>query len=143
MATSTFSGPLKSGTVKEGSSANLGHAVLTQTGSTTHADGTALVQDITFYLPPNSQLIDVIPDVQTAYDSATSATLTVGTASGGSEYVGSVNAKTAGRATPTISAAQAAAMADIGTNTTVVATVTSVGDPTAGEVRVTLVYAQK
>jgi hypothetical protein len=51
-----------------------------------------------------------------------------------------VNAKTAGRTRPTFSAAQLAAMDDIGTSTTVYATVTSVGQPTAGQVRVTVVY---
>ena len=37
-------------------------------------------------------------------------------------------------------AAQLAAMDDIGANTTVYATVTSVGQPTAGSARVTLLY---
>ena len=49
--------------------------------------------------------------------------------------------KTAGRAAVTVSAAQAAAMDNIGTSTSVVATITSVGQPTAGLVRVTLQYA--
>ena len=81
-------------------------------------------------------------DVLTAYNSATSATLTVGTASAGTQYAGSVNAKTAGRAAPTFSAAQLLAMSNISTNTTLVVTVTSVGQPTAGSVFLSIEYVQ-
>lgn len=142
MARTHFSGPLTSGDKQAGQSGgpNWGYAVLSQTATITQNSTNAV--SATFNLPPNSQLIDIIPDVTTAFNSATSATLTVGSAAGGSQYVGSVDAKTAGRAVPTISAAQASAMASIGTNTAVVATVTPVGATSAGAVRVTLVYAQ-
>ena len=99
-----------------------------------------LVSEATFVLPKDAQIIDIIPDVLTAFDSATSATLTVGSASAGTQYAGAVNAKTAGRAAITYSAAQLAAMDDIDGNTTVYATITSVGQPTAGQVRVTVRY---
>lgn len=143
MARTSFTGPLASGTKEAGVSGgpNVGLAVLSQTVLVTF-DAT-LVQSQTFNLPEGSQLVDVFIDVLTAYNSATSATLTLGSAAGGSQYVGGVNAKTAGRAAPTLSAAQLAAMADIGNNTSVVATVTSVGQPTAGQARVTLFYVQK
>lgn len=143
MARTSFTGPLASGTKEAGVSGgpNVGLAVLSQTVLVTF--DTTLVQSQTFNLPEGSQLVDVFIDVLTAYNSATSATLTLGSAAGGSQYVGSVNAKTAGRAAPTLSAAQLAAMADIGNNTSVVATVTSVGQPTAGQARVTLFYVQK
>lgn len=118
--------------------AGTGNAVFTQ--SATNANVTGLTQDITFTLPKNSQILGFLVDVLTAYDSATSATLSIGTASAGTQYAGSINAKTAGRAAPTLSAAQLLAMSNIGTNTTVVATVTSVGQPTAGSVRVTAQY---
>ena len=116
-----------------------GYAVFSQTA--VNANVTGLVQDITFVLPKNSQIQGFNIDVLTAYDSATSATLSIGSASAGTQYVGSVNAKTAGRAAPTLSAAQLLAMSNITTNTSVVATVTSVGQPTAGSVRVTVLYA--
>lgn len=121
------------------SGSGVGFAMFTQ--SKTNSGISGLTQDITFELPPGSQLIAIIPDVLTAYDSATSATLSVGTTSGGTQYASAINAKTAGRAAVTVSAAQAAAMDDIGTSTSVVATITSVGQPTAGLVRVTLQYA--
>lgn len=132
-------GALKAGEGASEVSTGVGYASFSQTG--TNANVTGLTQDITFTLPRNSQILNVFVDVLTAYDSATSATLSVGTASGGTQYVSGVNAKTAGRAALTISAAQATAMASITTNTTVVATVTSVGQPTTGTVRVTVHYA--
>jgi len=136
MARTSWSGPLASG---EGAEAGL--VVLSQTGLL-NFDAT-LVQNLSFTVPANSQIIDFRIDVLTAFNSSSSATLTIGTASAGSEYVGSVNAKTAGRAAPTLSAAQLAAMANVGSNKTITVTVTSVGQPTAGSVRVTPTYVQK
>jgi len=119
---------------------NIGLAVLSQTVLINF--DTTLVQNGTIYLPYNSQILNVVVDVLTQYNSATSATLTIGTASAGTTYASGVNAKTAARTTPTFTAAQLASMASIGTSGTVVATVTSVGQPTAGQVRVTYTYVQ-
>ncbi len=133
-----FQGAVKSGDGFSETATGVGTAELIQSQIINFdAD---LTQEATFVLPKSGQIVDVIVDVLTAYDSATSATLTVGSASAGTQYAGSVNAKTAGRTRPTFSAAQLAAMDDIGTSTTVYATVTSVGQPTAGQVRVTVVY---
>ena len=142
MAQTTWSGPLASGDRPAGTSggSNVGLAVLSQT-ALINFDAT-LVQNATFQLPRASHIVQIIPDVLTAFNSATSATLSVGTASGGTQYVSGVDAKTAGRAAPTLTAAQLAAMDDIGTDRSVVATVTSVGQPTAGLVRVTILYVQ-
>jgi hypothetical protein len=120
--------------------ANVGLAVLSQTMLINF--NATLAQSGTINLPVNSQIVTILCDVLTAYNSATSATLTVGTAAAGTQYASGVNAKTAGRTTPTFSAAQLANMDDIGSTTPVVATVTSVGQPTAGQVRVTVNYVQ-
>lgn len=144
MSETHFNGPLVSGDKQAGVSGgpNTGYVVLTQT-AVINQNSTSAV-DVTFYVPPNSQLIDIHPDVLTAFNSGTSAVLSVGTASGGTQYASAVDVKTAaGRIAPTFSAAQLAAMDDVGTNTTVVATVTPTGATSAGQVRVTLVYAQK
>lgn len=143
MAQTTFSGPLASGDKEAGISggSNVGLVVLSQSVLITY-DAT-LVQTGTVILPANSRLLEVVVDVVTAYNSATSATLTVGSAAAGTQYSTSTNVKT--QTTRSYSAptnAQAAAMNDIGTNTTVYATVTSVGQPTAGSVRVTYTYVQ-
>lgn len=141
--TTNWTGPLASGTREAGVQygPNIGYATLSQTGTITQNSTNAV--DLTFYLPDGAQIVDILCDVTTAFDSATSATLTVGTASADTTYAGSVNAKTAGRTRPTFSGAQLAAMANVGTNRTVVATVTPVGATTAGAVNVTLIYVQK
>jgi len=142
MARTTFSGPLASGDKEAGVSggSNVGLVVLSQTMLISR-DAT-LVQSGSINLPVNSQIINIVADVLTAYDSATSATLTVGTAAAGTQYASGVNAKTAGRTIPTFTAAQLANMQDTTTNVPVVATVTSVGQPTVGQVRVTVNYVQ-
>lgn len=136
-------GTYQQGALKAGEGASevvsgTGYAVFSQ--SAVNAGVATLTQNIIFVLPKNAQIVAFFIDVLTAYDSATSATLSIGSASAGTQYVSGVNAKTAGRAAPTLSAAQLLAASDITTNTTVYATVTSVGQPTAGSVRVTVQY---
>ena len=142
MSQTTWSGPLASGDRNAGESGgpNIGLVTLSQT-ALINFDAT-LVQNATFNIPASSQIVDFYVDVLTAYDSATSATLSAGTASGGTQYLSAVSVKTAARRPNAFSAAQLAAMDDVGTNRSVVATVTSVGQPTAGQVRVTMLYVQ-
>lgn len=100
-----------------------------------------LVQTSSIVLPRNAQItrFDIYNDV--AYDSATSATISIGTAAAGTQFTGSLNAKTAGVVAATHTAAQALLMKDIGvTNTTIYVTVTSVGQPAVGATRVVVSY---
>lgn len=133
-----FQGAIKSGDNFSETSTGVGTAELIQ--SALIGFDADLVQEATFVLPKNAQITEIYVDVLTAYNSATSATLTIGTASAGTQYVTSVDAKTAGRAAITFSAAQLLAMSNISTNTTVYVTITSVGQPTAGSVRATVSY---
>ncbi len=136
-----LTGPLELGTGLDNTGADTGYVVQSQT-ALIGFDAT-LVQNATFALPAGAQIVDFYVDVLTAYDSATSATLSAGVTSGGTEYLNGINVKTTGRKSNAFSAAQLAAIDDIGTSTSLVATVTSVGQPTAGSVRVTVLYAQK
>lgn len=142
MARTDFTGPLASGDRPAGSvgGSNVGFVVLSQT-AVINQNGTNAVS-ATFRLPPNSQIVDILPDVLTAFNSATSAILSVGTAAAGTQYLASVDARSAGRAARSYTAAQLTAMADTTTNTSVVATVTPTGATSAGQVRVTLLYVQ-
>lgn len=142
MSQTTWSGPLASGDRNAGESGgpNIGLVALRQT-ALINFDAT-LVQNATFNIPASSQIVDFYVDVLTAFDSASSATLSAGTTSGGTQYLSGISVKTGGRRSNGYSAAQLAAMDDVGTNRTVVATVTSVGQPTAGQVRVTMLYVQ-
>jgi len=143
MSQTNWSGPLASGDRPAGYSGgpNLGFVVLSQTVLINRA-ASSTSDSASINLPYNSQLLNIVVDVLTQYDSATSATLTVGTTAGGTQYASGVNAKTGVRVTPTFTAAQLAAMASTGTTGPVVATVTSVGQPTVGQVRVTYLYVQ-
>ena len=143
MSTTYFGSALRTGTSASdpGTTGDAGGVVLVQTISV--ARDATLVQSGTATLPAGSQIVAIYADVTTAYDSATSATLTVGSAAAGTQYASGLNAKTAGRSIPSLSAAQCSAIADISTNTTVYATVTSVGQPTTGAVRVIIEYVQK
>lgn len=136
-----MTGPFQTGTGLDATGQDTGTVALSQT-ALINFDAT-LVQNATFKLPAGAQIVDFFVDVLTAYDSASSATLSAGTTSGGTQYLSSINVKTAARRPNAFSAAQLAAMANVGSNTSVVATVTSVGQPTAGSVRVTLLYVQK
>lgn len=151
MSRTTFSGPVKSGTIKYNTYKNTGITVLKQIQVVTF--NSTLTSTVTNYLPAGSNLLNICVDVLVAFDSATSATLTVGKTAGGTEYASGVNAKTLARTTPTFTAAQLLAMqsttSDVSSAITgeaacsaIVTTITSVGQPTAGSVVVTLTYAQ-
>ena len=135
-----LTGALQTGTGLDNTGADTGTVVLSQTGLVGFDD--TLVQDLTFVVPANAQIVDFVVDGLVGYDSATSATLSAGTASGGTQYLSGINVKTTGRKSNGFSAAQLAAIDDVAANTDVVVTVTSVGQPTAGSVRVTLLYVQ-
>lgn len=150
MGTTTFSGPVRSGTLKTGETngPNLGLAVLEQETSITQNSTTAVSS--TLYIPVGSKIINILVDVLTAFNSGTSAVLSVGITAGGTEYASGVDVKTAGRVRPTFTAAQLAAMSNVTvlgvaapTTAPVVVTVTPTGATSAGYVRVTLVYAQQ
>ena len=136
-----MTGPFQTGTGLDNTGTDTGNVVLSQSSVITY-DAT-LVQSATFKVPANSQLVDIIVDELTAFNSATSATFSAGITAGGTEYVSGVNVKTTGRKSNSYSATQLGNMASVGSNTSVIATVTSVGQPTAGSARITLLYVQK
>ena len=125
-----------------------GFVVMTQTTTvTTAAAGTATSATIT--LPASSQIIsffvDMVQDEVVGGGTATAIAMTIGTAAAGTQYVSSTNVFAGGRTALTFTAAQLAAMADIGTNQSVVITLDPDGTivTTQAIVRLTVVYAQK
>ena len=74
MGTTTFSGPVKSGTVREGASANVGFLVAAQSAAITENTTAA---DTGIIIPANSQIINMYVLIQTAWDGGTN-TLDVG-----------------------------------------------------------------
>lgn len=140
-----FEGAVKQGTTPS-EYTNVGYAVFSQSVLIDHVVEAAAGSDnvdATVVLPAGSQILQVFTDTLTAWNSVTSAGLAVGSAAGGTEYATSVDVKTDGREAPTLSAAQLAAMDDIGTNTTVHVRVAQVGNTSAGQARVTVLYVPK
>lgn len=148
MAQTYFGSTLRAGSGTLTDTVDGGFVVLAQTSTvTTNADGTASSTSVT--LPANSQIIDLIID-QTQNESvgggsATAVNATIGTAAAGTQYLSSTDVIGGGRAALTFTAAQLAAMADIGSSTGVYLTVDPNGtiSTTQGIYRLTVVYAQK
>lgn len=144
MSTTNFGSAIRTGTGL-GSGSDAGLVVLRQTvvmDFITEVGAGSDNVDASLVLPANSQIVDIIPDTLTAWNSVTSATFTAGSAAGGSQYVSGVDVKSDGREAPTFTAAQLAAMDDIGTNTTVHFRVAQVGNTSAGQLRATVLYVQ-
>jgi len=63
MATTTFSGPIKAGSVREGASANVGFVKMAQTATWTQSTTAA---DTGITIPANSQITEIIINITTA-----------------------------------------------------------------------------
>ena len=147
MGTTTFSGPVKAGTIRETTGTtvgsdikNVGFVEMSQSKSITLSGASA--NTAVGVIPANSQIIDVKMDVIIAGDDTNAATLSVGTTANGTAYIAATNAKTIARTQPI--AATLAALADVGTtDSNVVAQFTATdGDGTVGEGIVTVSYLQ-
>lgn len=135
MAFSTFSGPIRSGTVRYGDGINTGVVVLVQ------AADLELASSIPCVLPAGAQILDIFIDVTTTF--TTGATLAVGDGVTADKYVTAITTPAAGRQSITFTAAQLTAMSNIGTSDVSV-TVTMAGTTAvAGAGFITVVYAQK
>jgi hypothetical protein len=148
MGTTTFSGPIKAGTIKNttgttlGSDiANVGQVVMSQTFSADLSGGALAAQVTDVVIPANSQIIDCVIDVITAANATTN--LSVGDTVGGASTILNTFASgtTAGRKYPTTEAGGTLAWEDTGT-ADIRLTVTASAATTAGEVRFTILYAQ-
>jgi hypothetical protein len=148
MASTTFSGPIKAGTIKEttgttlGSNIkNTGQVAMAQTFAVSLASGAiaAAVQDVV--IPAKSQIIDCVIDVITAASGATN--ISVGDTVGGAASL--VNTfgigTTAGRKYPTTQSGGTLAWEDVG-DADIRLTFTNSAATSAGEVRVTILYQQ-
>ena len=109
MSFSTFSGPLRSGTVKDGTVAsgrNTGLVVLTQsydTGVVTAGVGNV---DVQFgNLPQGAQIVDITVDQVVVPGGSSTSTVSVGNASGGAQLMAAVITTAGGRFRGTATAA--------------------------------------
>jgi len=86
MAFTTFSGPVRSGTVREGAGRNTGLVVLAQSYNSGDLTGDVVgnVDALVFKIPQGSQIVDITVD-QTVAATAGTTTVSVGSTSGGAE----------------------------------------------------------
>jgi hypothetical protein len=148
MAQTYFGSTLRAGSGTLTDTTDGGFVVLSQTTTvTTVSAGTAT--SATVYLPASSQIINIFVDKTQLQvvggGTATTLPCLVGSTSGGGEYVPSVDMFTTVRSNGVMTVATVAAMANIGTNTTVYCTVDPNGtiSTTQAKIRFTVVYAQK
>lgn len=149
MPFTNFSGPLSVGpqqfTTFAGTSPNIGYPILQQPFTNAVAVSTTTTAAVTnnyqVNLPQSAQISNFQIDVVTAWDSNTSATLKIGTTSGGTDFVSSIDLKTqTGRISLSPTTAQLNLWKNIGTNTAIVATVVSTGTATTGTAYIQVHY---
>lgn len=138
------------GAIKSGDSPseyqNVGYAVFAQTklvDFVAESGGGNDNVDVTIQVPVSAQVHSINVDTLTAWDSVTSAGLTVGTSDGGTQFLSSSDVKSAGREAPTLTAAQLALWDDVGSTNTLHIRVAQSGNTTAGQARVTVLYSPK
>ena len=149
MATTTFSGPIKAGTISNTSGTilgdnvkNTGQVVMTQSimidaavaaGTTTYNVGV---------IPKNSQLLTATIRVAIVSDSGTSATVSVGKTSSAAFFIAATDVKTLGE-TSTLATGSLDSADRVGADTQITATLIAVGTTaTTGQVTVTFTYVQ-
>lgn len=147
MTFSTFSGPVRVGTVREGAGENTGLVVLTQAYDTGDLTGTVVgTVDVNsgIILPQGAQILNILID-QVVASTAGTTTVSVGNASGGAQLSAAVATTAGGRFTGTTTAAtQLAWQTSTTADTTVwIRNVTATATLTAGRFIVTVVYAQR
>ena len=148
MATTTFSGPIKAGTIKHTTGTtvgtdmkNTGQVVMAQTHAIDLSGGAISAEATSMIIPANSQLIDIVFDVITAASGTTD--ISVGKVGGSAiQYVNAYTiGTTAGRHYPTTEAGGAQVWEDIGTSD-VRMNVTNSAGTSSGECRITVLYQQ-
>ena len=148
MGTTSFSGPIKAGTISETTGTtvgtdmkNVGQVVMAQSLAIDLSSGAIAADATAVIIPANSQIIDIVFDIITAASGTTN--ISVGAVGGSATAF--VNAytigTTAGRQYPETKAGGALAWEDVGTSD-VRLNVTNSAATSSGEVRLTVLYQQ-
>jgi hypothetical protein len=146
MGFSTFSGPLRVGTVREGAGRNTGLVNLSQSYDTGSLVGSVVgnIDVAAFILPRGAQIINIFVD-QVVAATAGTMTISAGTTTGGADLMAAVATTAGGRFTGTSTAATQLAWQTSTTADTTVFVRVAVGTATltAGRAIVTIAYAQR
>lgn len=145
MGTTSFSGPLRAGTRRDGATANAGLVALTQVYDSGTLAGAAIgnYDALLGYVPAGSQIIDIVVDQVVAATVGTT-TVSVGSTSGGAELMAAVATTAGGRFRGTATAATQLAWQTGTTADTPIYVRNAVGGGTLGAGRfiVTVLYRQ-
>jgi len=149
MATTTFSGPIKAGTIKYTTGttvgtdkANVGFVLMAQSANVVFgADGT---ETVVATVPANSQIYQIAVDVTTAFNAGTTNTFDIGDGSTADQYADALAVGTAARVLATSDVSQIGNLIDIGsTDVDVTVTYNQTGSAaSAGAATVTVLYLQ-
>jgi len=146
MGTTTFSGPIKAGTIKDTTGSTVGTDV-TNVGSVVMAQsavidiaGASSADQVVATIPANSQIVDAILNVTTANDDGTASTVVVGTSGDPNAFIPSTSVQSAGTTRGTLDTEAT----DVGTTDIQVLAdfAATDGDGTAGVATVTILYIQ-
>jgi hypothetical protein len=146
MGTTTFSGPIKAGTIKDTTGSTVGTDV-TNVGSVVMAQsavidiaGASSADQVVATIPANSQIVDAILNVTTANDDGTASTVVVGTSGDPNAFIPSTSVQAVGTTRGTLDTEAT----DVGTTDVQVLAdfAATDGDGTAGVATVTILYIQ-
>ena len=149
MGTTTFSGPIKAGTLKDttGSTvgtdvANTGFVLMAQSANIVYAANGTTTTIAT--LPANSQIFQITLDVTTAFNAGTTNTIDFGDGTTADKYADALAAGSLARVLATSDVSQIGNLIDIGTSDIqVVATYNQSGSAaSAGAATATVLYLQ-
>lgn len=146
MAFATFSGPIRSGTIREGADRNTGLMVVAQSYDSGDLTGTVVgnLDVAALRIPQGSQIMDITVDQVVAATGGTT-TVSVGNASGGAQLMAGVATTAGGRFRGTATAATQLAWQTSTTSDTTVFVRCAVASATltAGRFIVTVTYMQR
>ena len=146
MGTTTFSGPIKAGVIKETTGTTLGSDVK-NTGQVVMAQsviidiiGASHLNQVCAVIPANSQIVDVILNVTTVNNDGAAATVSVGTVADADAFINGQSVKSLGTTHGTLDTEAT----NVGTtDLQVLADFTGTnGDGTTGAATVTVLYLQ-
>ena len=146
MGTTTFSGPIKAGTVSQTTGTKLGESIK-NTGFVTMSQsvkvdiiGASHLNQVCAVVPANSQIVDVIVNVTTVNNDTGAATVSVGTVADGDAFITTANVKALATTHGTLDTEAT----NVGTtDIQVLADFTGAnGDGTTGAATVTVMYIQ-
>lgn len=149
MGTTTFSGPIKAGTIKDTTGTtvgadikNTGFVLMSQSKVVALTGATA--NTTVAVIPANSQVVEIFADVRVVSNDTGAANVSVGNASNATAYIAVSNAKVTGRLTAVNAAIISSAFLDVGTSDSKLTAVfqAGTGDGTTGSAVVTVYYLQ-